>query len=65
MWDCSLLVRAIAKLLTSELEKASLFLEENLRQKLEADLGIAQPSFSFQDMVIGFDCERHLIGAWV
>lgn len=59
MWDCLLLVRAVAKLLTSKLEKASLFLKENLRQKLGTDLGIAQPSFGLQDMVIGFDCERH------
>lgn len=53
------LFAAGAKLLTSKLEKASLFLKENLRQKLGTDLDIAQPSFGFQDMVIGFYCERH------
>lgn len=52
------LFAAGAKLLTSKLEKTSLFLKENLRQKLGTDLGIAQSSFGLQDMVIGFDCER-------
>lgn len=59
MWDSSLLARAISRLLTSKLQKVALFLEEKLRQKLGTGLVIAQRFFSLQDLVIGFDCERH------
>lgn len=38
---------------TSKLEKASLFLKENLRQKLGTDLGIAQPSFGLRTWSLG------------